>query len=115
MDFRLYLKHYGVLGMHWGIRKDEHGVRRGRRRARSVSEDYQISRTLRRKHPSQMSNAELRALNERLNLERQYKNLSPKKVHQGQKFLAEILKEMGKESAKAAVKETIRFTYLNGK
>lgn len=22
MDYRLYLKHYGVLGMHWGVRKD---------------------------------------------------------------------------------------------
>jgi len=113
MDYRDYLEHYGVLGMHWGIRKDENGVRRGRRRA--ISDDYKKTRELRKQSPRTMTNTELRLLNERLNLEKQYKNLNPKKVAAGQKFLAEILREMGKESAKAAVKETLRFTFTNGK
>lgn len=106
------LKHYGVLGMHWGVRKDRNGVRRGRRQQ---SEDYINTKDLRKKRLSEMSNSELRALNERLNLESQYLRMSQTKINKGQKFIADILKEMGKEVAKNAVKETIKFTYTDAR
>ena len=114
MDYKTYLEHYGVLGMHWGVRKDRNGVRRGRRR-RTPSEDYILTKDLRKKHLSEMSNVELRQLNERLNLESQYLRMSQTKIHKGQKFIADILKEMGKEAAKNAVKETVKFTYTDAR
>lgn len=61
------LKHYGVKGMKWGvIRKNPSG---------SPSADHILSRERKRKKLSQLSNHELRGLNERLQLERSNRDL----------------------------------------
>lgn len=59
------LYHYGVLGMHWGIR-----------RKRYTSKDYRRTKALRKKKVSQMSNDELKTVNTRMELENRYSNLS---------------------------------------
>lgn len=61
------LKHYGKKGMKWGVRKDSAKTAKAQR---TVSEDHATSRTLKTKKRSEMSNAELRKLNERLQLEK---------------------------------------------
>ena len=66
---RNYLAHYGVLGMKWGVRK----------KSRTPSSDSAKVKPLRKKHVDEMSNQELRDLNNRLQLERQYKDLTKKK------------------------------------
>lgn len=55
------LKHYGKKGMKWGVRKDG---------KRTTSDDHTESRASKKKKQSEMSNAELKRLNERLQLER---------------------------------------------
>lgn len=60
--------HYGVKGMKWGV------TRAGKTRP-SPSEDHSTSRSSMRKRPSQMSNSELRKLNERLQLEKTNREL----------------------------------------
>lgn len=60
------LKHYGVLGMKWGKRK-----------ARQTSSDYDRARALEKKHPSEMTNKELQELNNRQQLESNYKRNNP--------------------------------------
>ena len=105
MDYPTYLKHYGVLGMHWGIRKDK-GISKGRKR--KPSEDYIQTKELRKKRMYELSNTELKALNERKNLEAQYRNLNKTKVDLGKKFAADILKEIGKEMAKAGLKTKLK-------
>lgn len=61
------IKHYGTKGMKWGIRKDK--------RARSVSADHIESRVSKKKKQSEMSTAELKRLNDRLQTERTNKEL----------------------------------------
>lgn len=63
------LKHYGVKGMKWGV------IRSRRDRASNSSDDHKDSRVSKKKAVSTMSNAELRRLNERLQLERSNRDL----------------------------------------
>lgn len=63
------LYHYGVRGMKWGVRRQK----------RSRSEDSQKVRTIRKKKVHEMTNQELKDANNRLQLERQYKDLTRKK------------------------------------
>ncbi len=71
------LAHYGVKGMHWGIRKDR--VRLGRRRGpREESDDFRNAHDAHAKAKAKgihsLSNAEIRSITERQNVERQYAN-----------------------------------------
>ena len=65
------LYHYGILGMKWGRRKSR------------MSQDAREAKALKKKKVSEMSNAELKKLNERRNLERNYKNLNPSAIAKG--------------------------------
>lgn len=58
------LKHYGVLGMKWGRRKN-----------RYISKDSKRVSNIRKKRVNQMSNEELQKVNKRLELENRYSNL----------------------------------------
>ena len=62
------LYHYGVLGMKWGRRKSR------------MSQDASEARAIKKKKVSEMSNAELKRLNERQNLERIYKQNNKSKI-----------------------------------
>lgn len=84
------LKHYGIKGMRWGIRKD---------RSASRSADSVAAKKLKRKRIEEMSNTELAQLNKRLQLERQYKDLTKKDTNPGLKFVSNVLQESGKNLA----------------
>ena len=86
------LMHFGVKGMRWGVRryqnKDSTLIRSKTRRNKCQSEDYKIAKSLKKKKLNQMSNAELRKLNERQNLERQYKQMNKTRIAKGIAFVA---------------------------
>ena len=75
-----YLEHYGIKGQKWGVRrfqkKDGSLTPNGKKR---YSDDYEKVQTIRKKKVSQMSNQELKDANYRLNLEKQYSDLTRKK------------------------------------
>ena len=74
------LYHYGVLGMRWGVR---------RRSARQPSADSSNVKNIRKKKVSEMSNKELQDANNRIRLEREYKNLTGGKAKRAVKsFIA---------------------------
>ena len=81
------LIHHGILGMRWGIRRRRGPDGRVIRSSKKVSEDYKRSRELKKRGSKNLSTQELRDLNQRLQLEKQFKELSPSKINQGAKIV----------------------------
>jgi len=74
------LQHYGILGMRWGVRRD--------RSKSETHEDYTKAHT--KKSFKSMSDSELRAHNNRLQMEKQYKDLAT-----GKGAALKVLKNIG--------------------
>jgi hypothetical protein len=104
-----FLKHYGILGMRWGRRKGTTKISKLSKASntRNVSEDHTKKVTLKKKKLYDMSNAELRALNERLQLERSYKDLMKADISPAKKFVRDLLTDIVKDSIKSVVKDSI--------
>lgn len=107
------LEHFGVKGMHWGVRRDKTtgGFRLPSRKPQAPStKDAARARKLQTRAKTKgvhtLSNAELKALNERLNLEQNYGNLTSKNSYskkasdEGQSFAKNVLLGSGQELAK---------------
>lgn len=98
------LYHFGVKGMKWGVRKDrKRSV--SSKRSRSDNKDYTESRDLLKKSPNKLSNAELRKINERLNLEQQYSNLTTIQKQKGNRFIDKVSNQMKKTAANEVSKQ----------
>lgn len=101
------LQHYGVLGMHWGRRRGdssrltrkERKEAERRRQEAALSEDHKKKMMIKSKKISEMSNAELKTVNERLQLEKKYKELSTEDLSRGQKFVRDMLLNSAKNTA----------------
>lgn len=81
------LCHYGVLGMKWGVRRDRSSGGSKKRRTSNMSQDARDAAQLKKKRVSEMSNAELRRLNDRQQLEQNYARLNPSKIKKGIAFV----------------------------
>lgn len=81
-----YLMHYGVKGMKWGVRKQS---RSGS--SHPMSADEAKKRELKKRPVHSLSNAELRQLNERLQLEKTLKEVSgSKELYRGEAKLKQL-------------------------
>lgn len=93
------LYHWGVKGQKWGVRryqnKDGTLTNAGKKRQRGMSDDAREAKNIRKKKVSQMSNAELRKLNERQQLEQTHYKLNPSAVSKGLKVAGAIAGTMG--------------------
>ena len=98
------LYHFGVKGMKWGVRKDRKRSISSKR-SRSDSKDYTESRDLLKKSSNKLSNAELRKINERLNLEQQYSNLTTSQKKKGNRFIDKVGKQMKQTAANEVSKQ----------
>ena len=82
MEVRLKMKnelyHYGVLGMRWGVRRSTPGSSGSGKRSKGskLAIDPSYKKAHSKKKAKYMSDNELREVNNRLNAERQYKDLT---------------------------------------
>ena len=97
------LLHYGVPGMKWGRRRYANHVakKEAERKARdaAISDDHRERTRIKSKRIEEMSNAELKKVNERLQLERKYKELATDDLSRGQKFIHDLLLNSAKQTA----------------
>lgn len=70
-----------------------------------LSDDHVKKTTIQKKRLEEMTNKELRELNERLQLERNYRSLKSDEIAPGKKFVNDVVKESGKEVAKQYTKK----------
>lgn len=126
------LKQYGVQGMHWGVttkgsikdRIKEHfrrsidqkyGSLRSKPKPGSKddptnSPDHSAARALQSKKTHQLSNDELKKLTQRLQLEKQFKDLSKTDLDAGKKVVTKVLGKFGDQILGAAT--TLAVTYV---
>jgi len=83
------LKHFGILGMRWGVRR-ERGPD-GRVGKSQGSGDYQKAQKLKNRGMKNLSTKELQDLTKRMQLEKQYKELNPNTVAQGKKIVKGVV------------------------
>ena len=93
------LYHHGIKGMKWGVRhyqnKDGTYTALGKKRRRDdYSEDYKRAQELRNRDIRTLSNKELNDLNNRMQLENNYKNLKSS----GKKKSDGIISRFGKQT-----------------
>lgn len=92
-DGELY--HAGIKGMRWGVRRFQNpdgtltaaGKKRQAKEA-SKSDDHVEASRIKKKKISEMSNSELKKLNERTRLEQEYSRLNKGPIRKGWAFVA---------------------------
>jgi hypothetical protein len=85
------LQHFGVLGMHWGIRR------------RQPHSDSASVAPLKKKHVSELSNDDLKKAINRMQLEKQFKDLSSASTSKGSSILRGLLLKVGAQAVNAYV------------
>lgn len=95
------LYHFGIRGMRWGFRKAASSGSGSLSRIKGkksstkddddeTSEDHKVSRVLKKKQVKNLSTAELKKLNERMQLEQTYKTLNPSAYKKGMEIVKSI-------------------------
>ena len=109
MENELY--HFGIKGMRWGVRRYQNpdgsltnaGKKRLKKGQTSNEETDSSNKSSTKSSPTktvkEMSDDELRQAITRIQLEQQYKSLSPKNVSKGKKFVDTVTNDVLKPAA----------------
>lgn len=108
------LSHYGVPGMRWGVRRSGASATSGKTKKGPSSEDFKRMQDMKKRGTKNLTTAELKELTGRMQLEKQYKDLSKAQVSKGKAFVQDTLKSTGKEVAKEALKNAAKKGLENG-
>jgi len=94
------IKHVGVLGMRWGIRRGKKGGK-PEKKSRESSEDSVNVSQLKKKSAKELSNKELNEILVRMDLEKRFKESN---TSRGKKYLRNFLAENGQNLIKNVAK-----------
>jgi hypothetical protein len=83
------IEHYGVKGMHWGVRKARN------ERVRKEAFDSKKVTELRKRGKKNLSNKQLKEVNDRLNMEQNFSRMNPSAIKKGTEAAAGILATLG--------------------
>ena len=93
----LDLYHFGIKGMRWGIRRNQHKMDGASDDAKAAAE---AKTKVKKSGVKALSNQELQALVKRMNLEQQFSQLKPPpKGRAAAKLVSEVLLNVGKTQA----------------
>lgn len=87
MSNEALLQHHGILGMKWGVRRTPEQLARASGKRGSSDEI------------KKMSDSELRSKINRLQMEKQYKQLTSSEISVGRKFVQDVLTNAAKQTA----------------
>lgn len=87
------LAHYGILGMKWGVRRSEAQLARARGSKKETVEPHEdYMKAHKRTSVKTMSDKELKDRLNRLNMEKQYNQLTVSNTSKGKAFIDEVIK-----------------------
>lgn len=89
----------------WKKRSEERA--RLKAEADKPNDSVEVKTLLNNKRLSQLSNVEIKKINERLQLERSFKDLTKKEMSAGKKFVIDVLTTQAKEFANSYVKQQL--------
>lgn len=93
------LMHYGIKGMKWGVRRTP---------AQLGHKTKNTSKKQRRAEVKSMSDAELRNRINRLQMEKQYMQLTEPEISPGKKFVKEVCNNAAKQTASTYVAQFMK-------
>lgn len=106
LDQDSYLAHYGVKGMKWGVRRSRGSSSSGKKNRRALIQINVTKKEKKQKRSNgikELSDQELLAKVNRLNLEKRYRDLSAPQKSAGKAFVSDVITNSGKEVAKKYV------------
>jgi hypothetical protein len=87
-----FIEHHGVKGMHWGVRKAVGSRVETAKKNRKPSSESKKVKELSRRQPQALTNKQLKSINERKNLETQFRrHKGPNPFLQGKNVVKELL------------------------